>query len=82
VERIMAKTKTDNKNFEKSLKDLEKIVEQLESGKLELDNSLLEFEKGVNLYKNCKDQLLKAEKKITVLTDSLKEEEFELSEED
>lgn len=78
----MAKTKTDNKNFEKSLKDLEKIVEQLESGKLELDNSLLEFEKGVNLYKNCKDQLLKAEKKITVLTDSLKEEEFELSEED
>jgi exodeoxyribonuclease VII small subunit len=64
-------------NFENSLEELETLVDDLESGDLSLDESIKKFETGVKLYKNCKDQLSKAEKKIKVLTESLNEEDYE-----
>ncbi|MBY0416321.1 MAG: exodeoxyribonuclease VII small subunit [Bdellovibrionales bacterium] len=67
---------TKKKSFEDSLKELENIVTKLESGELSLEKSLEEFEVGTKLYKECKDQLSVAEKKIAVLTDSLKEEDL------
>lgn len=67
---------TPKKNFEESLKELESIVSKLESGDFSLEQSLEQFEIGTKLYKQCKEQLLVAEKKIAVLTESLKEEEF------
>lgn len=67
---------TKKKSFEDSLKELENIVSKLESGELPLEKSLEEFEVGTRLYKECKDQLSVAEKKIALLTDSLKEEEL------
>lgn len=63
-------------NFENTLKQLELIVEKLESGKLGLEDGLKEFEEGVKLYKKCKEFMDKAEKKISVLTESLKTEEY------
>jgi exodeoxyribonuclease VII small subunit len=68
----MAKKKT----LENSLEELEKIVTELESEELPLDDSIKFFEKGVELYKSCKTQLESAEKKIKVLTDDLKEEDY------
>lgn len=67
---------TKTKSFEESLKELETIVAKLESGDLPLEVSLEQFESGTKLYKICKDQLTIAEKKIALLTDSLKEEEL------
>lgn len=67
---------TKKKSFEDSLKELENIVTKLESGELALEKSLEEFEVGTRLYKECKDQLSIAEKKIALLTDSLKEEDL------
>ena len=67
---------TKKKSFEDSLKELENIVSKLESGELALEKSLEEFEIGTKLYKECKDQLSIAEKKIALLTDSLKEEDL------
>ncbi len=67
---------TKKKSFEESLKELETIVAKLESGDLPLEESLEQFETGTKLYKVCKDQLTIAEKKIAVLTESLKEEEL------
>jgi exodeoxyribonuclease VII small subunit len=67
---------TNKKNFEESLKELESIVSKLESGDFGLEQSLEQFELGTKLYKECKDQLTVAEKKIVILTESLKEEEF------
>ncbi len=64
-------------DFEKYLKTLEEIVEELESKELSLEKSIEKFEKGAELYKNCKKILNEAEKKISVLTENLKEEEFE-----
>ncbi len=62
--------------FEDSLNNLENIVEELESKDLDLEQSLEMFEKGVMLYKDCKKQLEKVEKKISKLSESLKEEEL------
>ncbi len=67
---------TKKNSFEDSLKELENIVSKLESGELALEKSLEQFEVGTKLYKECKDQLSIAEKKIALLTDSLKEEEL------
>lgn len=65
------------KSFEESLEKLETIVGDLEGGDLSLDGSIKKFEEGIKLYKSCKEQLAKSEQKIKVLTDSLKEEDFE-----
>ena len=48
----MAKAKEGD--FEKYLESLEGIVKELESGELSLEKSIDSFEKGVELYKNCK----------------------------
>jgi len=53
--------------FEASLKRLEKIVEDLEGGKLTLDESLKKYEEGVRLSTACSKLLESAQKKIDVL---------------
>ena len=58
--------------LEKSLKNLEKIVEQLEKGDLPLSESLSLFEKGIQLTKTCQTTLSQAEQKIQTITDSIK----------
>lgn len=54
-------------DFEKSLSQLEKLVEEMESGELTLEESLLAFEKGVALARNCKEALSRAEERIAQL---------------
>jgi exodeoxyribonuclease VII small subunit len=63
--------------FEKAMERLEQIVENLESGKLSLDDSIKAFEEGVELSKKCYKKLAEAELKVKQLvkTDS---GEFEL----
>ena len=56
-------------NFEKALKDLEKIVEDLESGDLSLEESLKSFEKGIKLTRQCQAELEKAELKVQKLVE-------------
>jgi len=63
-------------DFEKSLKELEQIVRELESGDVNLDQSLKKFEHGIKLYKKCRSTLENAEKKIKILSDSLKELDY------
>lgn len=63
-------------DFESSLKKLENIVRELESGDVGLDESLKKFEEGISLYRNCRGSLESAEKKIKILSDSLKEVEY------
>ena len=60
--------------------DLEKILEELESGNLELDESLKKFEKGVKLSRECQKTLEEAELKIKVLMgDELEDSDGTLS---
>ena len=54
-------------DLEKSLAELETIVEQLESGELPLETSLKEFERGVRLSRECQGALKDAEQRVQVL---------------
>jgi len=55
-------------NFEKSLSELETLVEALESGGLSLEDSLNAFEKGVRITRECQEALQEAEQKVSLLT--------------
>ncbi len=63
----MAEDKDKLKDFEKSLQQLEKIVSNMESGELGLEESLTQFEKGIKLAKNCQDTLANAELRVEQL---------------
>lgn len=54
-------------NFEETMESLEKIVQELEKGDLNLDDSISKFEEGMKLSKNASKYLEEAEKKITML---------------
>jgi exodeoxyribonuclease VII small subunit len=54
-------------SFEEHLTKLEKIVAQLESGDLTLEDSVRLFEEGVQLSDACKKELEVAEGKIQLL---------------
>jgi len=54
--------------FEEALKKLEKIVLDLEAGRLSLDESLKRYEEGVRLAQACAKILESAQKKVEVLT--------------
>lgn len=69
-------TDAAKKPFEANLTNLEKIVHEIEAGKLPLEESLKKFEDGIQLYKVLKKELTSAEKKIKKLTDDLKEEDL------
>lgn len=62
----MTKVKS-NKSFEEKLKRLEKISELLESGDVQLEESISLFEEGIRLSKECLNILENAELKITKL---------------
>ena len=63
---MMSKKET----FEDTLKELELIVEKLESGSLGLDEMLKLFEKGIGLTKSCQSELKEAENKIKTIIKS------------
>jgi exodeoxyribonuclease VII small subunit len=54
-------------NFESAMDRLEKIVEQMESGKLPLEDLIVRYDEGMNLVKVCQERLAKAEQKIEII---------------
>jgi exodeoxyribonuclease VII small subunit len=69
----MGKKKTTTRDecassFEDSLKELEKIVAELEGGKLGLSDALARYEEGVRHLKGCQQLLEMAERKIELLS--------------
>jgi len=53
--------------FEEALSHLEQVVDRLEQGDLELEESLAAFEEGVRLSKRCVALLDSAEQRIEIL---------------
>ena len=64
-------------SFETAMARLEQIVNQLESGKATLDESLGLYEEGIALVRLCSDRLDKAEQKIKVVKNDANGESFE-----
>lgn len=70
----------EEKSFEELMDDLENIAEELESDKLNLDDSMKKFEEGMKISKLCNEKLESAEKKITILLEKngeIEEENFD-----
>ncbi len=53
--------------FEEAMKQLEQIVQELESGDLPLEKAILKYEEGVCLSRFCSEKLDETEKRITIL---------------
>jgi len=68
-------------NFEETIKKLELIANELETGNLNLDESVEKFEEGMKLSKECTKMLDDAEKRISILIkkdDGIIEEDFDI----
>ena len=68
-------------SFEESLTELEGIVDKLEKGQLSLDESLMLFEKGIKLVRECNTKLKSAQQKVEQLVEEngeVKDEPFEV----
>ncbi len=54
-------------DFESSLDELEGLVERMEQGDSSLEDSLKDFERGIELTRNCQTALTEAEQKVQIL---------------
>lgn len=63
----MSGSRSQPKGLEKSLAELEALVQRLEEGELSLEAALKEFEKGVKLTRECQAALKEAEQKVEIL---------------
>lgn len=68
--------------FEEKMKDLEQIVNELENGEIDLDESIEKYTKAMKLVKECDKELKNVEKQVSKLvTEDGLEKEFEIEEE-
>ncbi len=63
----MTNNEQQSKTFEASLEALEQIVRELEQGDLPLEKSLVLFEQGIRLSRECQERLSQAERRIELL---------------
>ena len=63
----MDESRDDGRTFEESLLELERMVRELEDGRLGLEDALARYEQGVGLIKSCYQQLRQAEQRIALL---------------
>lgn len=54
-------------NLEKSLEELEKLVIELETGELSLEDALKRYERAINLTHRCQQALQDATQKVEIL---------------
>ncbi|MGE4197715.1 MAG: exodeoxyribonuclease VII small subunit [Phycisphaerales bacterium] len=73
----MTKPATNNPNppddapsasFEESIEEVERIIDRIERGEVGLEESLREYERGVELLRRCRGVLRNAELKVEELT--------------
>ena len=65
--------KKNDISFEEALKDLEKIVEDLNNGDLELEKAITAYEKGIQLKNICEERLRNAQERIELIQNKKQE---------
>ena len=55
-------------NFEAAMDRLEAIVDEMESGKMMLEELIVRYEEGMKLVKICQERLASAEQRIEIIT--------------
>ena len=73
----MAKKKLENLSFEESLNELDTIVQNLEQGELDLEESMTLFERGLTLSKLSQKKLQTAEQKVKILLEQNGEQQLQ-----
>ncbi len=65
--------------FEEKLNELEKMVNELESGNVNLDDAINKYTAAMKLAKECSDKLKTAEENVNkILMENGKEEDFKV----
>ena len=68
--------------FEDKMKELEILINELEIGEIDLDESIEKYTKAMKLIKECDTELKTVEKQISKLvTEENETEDFEIEEE-
>jgi len=57
-------------HYESAIAELESIVTQLESGQLQLEQSLAAYQRGAELLKLCQQSLADAEQQVSILSEA------------
>jgi len=66
--------------FEDKLKELENIINELESGEIDLDSSIEKYTKAMNLVKECDEKLKNVEEKVSkIVTENGELEPFDVN---
>ncbi len=64
----MSDAPVDKMSFEDAMKELESVVNRLESGDVPLDDSIKLYERGAALKAHCQKKLAEAEEKVAQIT--------------
>ena len=64
----MTDTPISEMTFEQAMSELQRIVTQLETGDVSLEDSISLYEKGAELKKRCETKLKEAEQKVAAIT--------------
>ena len=65
--------KKNDISFEEALKDLERIVEDLNNGDMELEKAITAYEKGIQLKNICEERLKNAQERIELIQNKKQE---------
>lgn len=65
-------------SFEEELEKLEKIVKELESGEVNLDDAINKYTEAMKMAKNCSDKIKKAESLVSKVLKDNKLEDFKI----
>lgn len=61
-------------NLEESLTEINQLIDTMEQGHLSLEQSLVNFERGITLIKHCQKILGEAEQKVQILMQNNQQE--------
>jgi exodeoxyribonuclease VII small subunit len=64
----MTETPIEEMSFEEAMRDLERVVDQLERGDVALEQSIALYERGAKLKARCEAKLKEAEEKVAAIT--------------
>ena len=64
----MSDKPVEEMSFEEAMKELEAVVNKLDSGDVPLDASIALYERGAALKKRCEEELKRAEEKVAAIT--------------
>ena len=70
---------TKEKTFEEKIKELETIVNELESGEIDLDSSIEKYTNAMKLVKECDEKLKSVEEQVNkIVTENGTLDDFEI----